>query len=363
MGIYVPLELLSGILFLLIALGQLVRPFKFRNLIFSLILFEMGYLHLLHMYIVYNRDSLTYYSLFATTQPVFMTLGVLIYFYILSIKDEIQKFDKKNIRHFIPAFMSAVLLGVFYLITGMNEEMLKGQLFSRIFLNTLFILSWISLAAYVCAAIYQIRTVVKKGNPVHRIFRQLMFLLFLTFPAMATGIITSVMEWQADSPLNIIYILINTFIILSLFLLMQRNPYLVQYGTLPVKKRGKEVKGKSYLANVDIVNLKNNLKIVMEEERLYCDEDLSLARLSEALEVTSHQLSNFLNEYYAKNFNCYINDFRIRDAMKMLFDEPGRSTLSIAYAVGFNSYSVFYTAFKKAASLSPAQYRKKNQKV
>jgi len=113
----------------------------------------------------------------------------------------------------------------------------------------------------------------------------------------------------------------------------------------------------------DIVNLKSSLNIVMEEERLYCDEDLSLSRLSEALEVTSHQLSQFLNESHQKNFNSYINDYRIRDAMKLLIDESERSTLSIAYAVGFNSYSVFYTAFKKAAAFSPAQYRKKNQKA
>ena len=93
----------------------------------------------------------------------------------------------------------------------------------------------------------------------------------------------------------------------------------------------------------------------MEEERLYCDEDLSLPRLSEVLEVTSHQLSQFLNEHHNINFNNYINNYRINDAKKMLIGEPKRSTLSIAYAVGFNSYSVFYTAFKKETLLSPAQ--------
>jgi len=357
MGIYVPLEMLSGILIILIALGQLVRPYKFRNLIFSLILFEMGFLHLLHLYIMYNRDSLTYYSLFLTAQPVFMSLGVLIYFYILSVKDEIQKFDRKNIRHFIPTFVSIFLILIFYFAIGKNGPLIKEQVFSRIFLNSLFVLSWISLGAYILVSIKQIRIDVKKGNPVHKVFQQLMFLLILAFPAMITGIITSMMEWPSNSPFNIIYIVLNTFIILSLFLLMQRNPYLVQYGTLPMKKKSE---GKSYLANVDVVNLKNNLKIIMEEEKLYCDEDLTLPRLSEVLEVTQHQLSHFLNEHYNINFNSYINNFRINDAKEMLLNEPERSTLSIAYAVGFNSYSVFYTAFKKGTLLSPAQFRKKS---
>ena len=217
MGIFVPLELLSGILIILIALGQLIRPFKFRNLIFSLILFEMGYLHLLHMYIMYNRDSLTYYSLFPTAQPVFMSLGVFIYFYILSVKDEIQKFDKRNIKHFIPALVSIILLLIFYLITGINRDLLKEPNLSRIFLNIMFVLSWLSLGTYIIISINHIRMALKKGNPVHKVFRQLMFLLFMAFPAMVTGIITSMMEWPSNSPLNIIYIIIISFIIFSLF--------------------------------------------------------------------------------------------------------------------------------------------------
>jgi AraC-like DNA-binding protein len=184
----------------------------------------------------------------------------------------------------------------------------------------------------------------------------------MSFPAMVTGIITSMSEWPKGSPLNIIYILINSLIIFGLFLLMQRNPYLVQYGSLPVRNRDKGNTGKSHLANVDIINLKHNLEIIMEDEKLYCDEDLSLSRLSEALEVTTHQLSQFLNEHHNKNFNCYINNYRIRDAKNMLIDDPKRSTLSIAYAVGFNSYSSFYTVFKKEVNLSPVEYRKKNSK-
>jgi len=358
MGIYVPLELISGILFILIALGQLLRPYRFRNLMFSFILFEMGYLHLLHMYIIYNRDNHTYYSLFPTTQPVFMTLGVFIYFYIKSIKGETENLSTKDFKHFIPAIISFILITVFYIITGFDPDSLKLNAFSRVFLNSMFIVSWLSLAAYVTVSIHHIRMVLKKDNPVHNVFRQLMFLLFLAFPAMITGIITSVMEWPSNSPLNYIYLVINSFIILALFLLMQRNPYLVQFSTIPsAKKQGKNT-SKSHLANVDIDNLKRTLNIMMDEEKLYCDEDISLPRLSEALNLTPHQLSQFLNEYHNKNFNSYINSYRIRDAKKMLTEDLKRSTLSIAFAVGFNSYSAFYTVFRKEVNLSPAEYRK-----
>ena len=76
--------------------------------------------------------------------------------------------------------------------------------------------------------------------------------------------------------------------------------------------------------------------------------------------ITEAQLSQFLNQHYNKNFNSYINGFRIDDAKKLLVNEADRNTLSIALAVGFNSYSAFHSAFRKTTGISPAEYRKKH---
>jgi len=98
---------------------------------------------------------------------------------------------------------------------------------------------------------------------------------------------------------------------------------------------------------------------IMEEEKFFCDEDLSLSRLSEALGLTRNQLSQFLNTHYKKNFNNYINAYRIEEAKKIIVEEPARQILSIALAVGFNSYSSFHSTFKKMTGHSPADFRKK----
>jgi AraC-like DNA-binding protein len=58
------------------------------------------------------------------------------------------------------------------------------------------------------------------------------------------------------------------------------------------------------------------------------------------------------------NFNTFINDFRIREAMNLMEENPDRNLLSIAFEVGFNSKSVFYDAFSRKTGLSPARYRK-----
>ena len=119
----------------------------------------------------------------------------------------------------------------------------------------------------------------------------------------------------------------------------------------------------SYLKKIDLINLKKQLELIMEHEKFYCDEDLNLTKLSNALEISTHQLSEFLNEHYNKNFNNYINGYRIRDAKILLIEDPQRNTLSIAYMVGFNSYTAFFLAFKKDTGISPADYRRKKIKT
>jgi len=56
-----------------------------------------------------------------------------------------------------------------------------------------------------------------------------------------------------------------------------------------------------------------------------------------------------------------INQYRIKEAKKMLIEESERSVLSIAYAVGFNSKSSFYEAFSRFTGKTPVQYRREKE--
>ncbi len=359
MNILIPVELLPAILVLLIALGQLLRPFHFRNIIFSIILIEMGYLHFLHMYIMYTKSFISGSGLFLTAQPVFLSIGVFIYIYIRSIKNEVTSFSQVDLKHFIPTLVSMVILVALMAMRrdAYNEALNSGA--GKAAVMVYFSFAWITLAGYVGRSIIIVRKSLVQGNPVHRVFRLFLVLMLLVFPAMITGILTVVMALPGDSIVSRLYIIIISVIMISLYLIMQRNPYLVQYGTVPVRKKSRDC---NFPAGTDIENIKNLLKIIMEEEKIFCDEDMSLARLSDVLGITPHLLSRLLNEHFGKNFNSFINTYRIEEARNMLIDEPDRSTLSVACAVGFNTYSVFYTSFRKETSLSPAEFRKQNIK-
>ena len=61
-----------------------------------------------------------------------------------------------------------------------------------------------------------------------------------------------------------------------------------------------------------------------------------------------------------RNFNTYLNSYRIQEATEILADPLNASTpiLNVAMEVGFNSLAPFNRAFKAATGLTPREFRK-----
>ena len=149
-----------------------------------------------------------------------------------------------------------------------------------------------------------------------------------------------------------------TFI--SLYLFGQRNP---DYGRLiksEIKKRQYE---KSKIKDLDISVVLTDLNNMMENEKAFASEDISIGIVADELGITVHQLSEILNKKIKKNFNSYINDYRIEESRKILIEDPDRTITSVAMAVGFNTSSAFSTIFSRTTGLTPKDYRKRFLKV
>ncbi|MCP4214487.1 MAG: helix-turn-helix domain-containing protein [bacterium] len=115
----------------------------------------------------------------------------------------------------------------------------------------------------------------------------------------------------------------------------------------------------SHLEERKVDDCLKKLRRVMEVDKLYKDENLSLQTLAQHLSVTHHILSQVINEQLDKNFSDMVNSYRIEEAQRMLRESgPDDSILEICYEVGFNSKSAFYRAFKKFTEITPSQYQK-----
>jgi AraC-like DNA-binding protein len=107
--------------------------------------------------------------------------------------------------------------------------------------------------------------------------------------------------------------------------------------------------------------LAKKLFSLMEETKPYKDPDLTVAKLSEQLDTKSHILSKILNEEFNLHFRDFINNYRIKEFVKIANsqDYKNYTLLALAFEVGFNSKSTFNLAFKKITGLSPGKYLEK----
>lgn len=109
-------------------------------------------------------------------------------------------------------------------------------------------------------------------------------------------------------------------------------------------------------------DLFNELDTLIDAERLYLKEDLTLSELGQRMALNPKYLSQAINFQEDLNFNKYINQKRIRHAADMIrntsFD--GLSMEGIAMESGFRSKSTFNTAFKTVMGCTPSEYKKRD---
>lgn len=113
----------------------------------------------------------------------------------------------------------------------------------------------------------------------------------------------------------------------------------------------------STLNGVDVVAKKRRLEDLMQREKIYQEEELSLATLAGGVQLSAHQLSELINSEYKMSFSRFVREHRVAEAQRLLKDEPNASILSISMQVGFKSQSNFYAAFKEITGASPGSYR------
>lgn len=134
--------------------------------------------------------------------------------------------------------------------------------------------------------------------------------------------------------------------------------YIKKY--LAFLKMKRKYKGSSLNPN-EVREYLQKLLHLIEVEKVYKDEKISLHSLAEKLSISPRYTSQIINEQLGKNFYELINQYRVQEAQKLLMSSPAShmSILEIGYEVGFSSKSAFNRAFKKFTQITPTQYKKK----
>jgi AraC-like DNA-binding protein len=102
---------------------------------------------------------------------------------------------------------------------------------------------------------------------------------------------------------------------------------------------------------------------VLEQSKIFLKPETTLSDLANLIGCTPRNASQVINEVFNRNFFELINDYRVREAKKIIekSQDPKLTILEVMYQVGFNSKSSFNTQFKKIVGITPSEFRKLHQ--
>lgn len=97
---------------------------------------------------------------------------------------------------------------------------------------------------------------------------------------------------------------------------------------------------------------------LMDSEKPWLNPELKIADLARHLNMPSHHLSQLLNEAMDTGFYDFVNNYRIREAQRLLLDAHFRhfAIEAVGLESGFANKTTFNRVFKKVTGMTPSAY-------
>ncbi len=302
--------------------------------------------------------------------PAISVIGVLIYFYTSLMTGRIEKFRFKSLSHFlIYVFMVIISFVSFILLPYEREKYIRIVAFVVIgtgLANSLvyIIISFEGLRKYYSQVKSYFSDIEKYDMNwlVKLTLLSLLFFLIWNFEFWLTsfGIIER-------NPLSMLagILLLTVIIYATAYYLINKPDTIKETKEMLDELKEENVrkeKEKYAKQNIDEIKRKeylNNIREYMEKNKPYLNENINIKELASLMNIPSHHLSIVINDTLNMNFYKFINEYRIKEAIR-IFEDPTNSDaniLSVAYSCGFNSKSTFNSVFKNFTGQTPSEYR------
>jgi len=302
-------------------------------------------------------------DLFVFGEPVLFLYAPFLFLYTRSVTNNKVRLRWYDGFHFLPFIL---VLSYFLLYFHFETHTLKIQMLLGDELWEPFIVNgkllWAQFAIYAVACvylviIYKIKIKLYNSSYDHEMYNWLVFLVgaFLVWKGIfISGFLFGILEGESADIFRIFIELGFLFYASMIAYKGLKIPHVV------LSMEEESTYRSSPLTADDRKGMLGRLERVIREDKPYFDPDLTLNQLAAQCEIPVHHLSQILNTDLKQNFYNYISGLRVEEAKKMLSDpeNKNKTILEILYKVGFNSKSVFNTAFKKHTGMTPTEYRK-----
>ena len=362
---YILLDIIA--VFLLLFFSAFLFSFKsehsLRQRLLAAFLLALALSYMDGLFISLNLHyQINYHHIVYASMSFDFLVGPLLYLFILSTTNGEFKLKRVHILHAIPFLMHATFL---LLARITHTENSAEPVFSRPDIVALTISSSSHLFIYLGFVIYELLKYKRKLKDNYASYSKhgLQWLTIISTGLLFASImrLSNNLLWLFNPQFAYDFIFdLKLFAIMGVFVFSctvvfksLKQPALLEYSTA-------EKYRSSRLSNELRAQILEKIKAYMTNEAPYLEPSFDLQSLSKGIDVQPHHISQVLNSDLQQNFFDFVNSYRINASQKMLGEnaKPGKNITQIMYDVGFNSKSVFNTAFKKYTGLTPSQYRR-----
>ncbi len=308
-------------------------------------------------------------AFYGTRFGSWLVLGPLAYFYIKSVTNAKWEFTRKDLLHFLPFVLFWLIIPLFSSESLSHRQVTYGMLsvfdfrkkvvtpFEYLY-SVIFFLQFCHLFAYLLLNLKQIKSYQQNlkqqyAQLAHIKWLKAFVLLMVSILVLASLYLYLLFETQLyKRVLDYIYVLPMGILI-----------YAISYRLAGIEWLSVEAPEPKYLNSSlqasDQAQIVARLSTLMETEKPYLENELRIKGLSEKLEVTSHHLSQVINDHFGRSFFDFVNSYRVAEAKQLIAAHPDHTLLRIAFDAGFNNKTSFVNAFKKIEGMTPSAYRKR----
>ena len=129
-------------------------------------------------------------------------------------------------------------------------------------------------------------------------------------------------------------------------------------GTPKLENDNSEFDKQNNLQEEQMLKIVDLINDAMINKKLYLDSELSLNKLSKILGINRTYISQTINDKFDRNYSSLINEYRVKEAQKLLIKETNLTYEGIGFEVGFKSKSAFNSAFKTYTGVTPSIFVK-----
>lgn len=320
-------------------------------------------------YDTFRNTKVNYYLI-----PLGLALAPLLYLYVKSVTVSNFSFKRKHLYHFIPFFfyfIYRIVLVVYDANQPGFESTQNGVLMSDFhnkYIDAVYvILSTIQMVVYLTLTI---NTFVHYRKKVQQFFSNTFnlelnwlrnflfvytFLFVYSFGETIINEFVTPLHWTQKWWYHLLSGLAIVYIGIKGYFTETEKLTDVSFNVFePVKVTIPKLPSNNYSKDIE------KIKEFFIAEKPYLNANLNLKQLGGQLNYTPNQLSEIINNGFHKNFNDFVNEYRVNEVKAALDagQHNQKSLVGIAMDCGFNSKPTFNRVFKKLSGISPTQYIK-----